>query len=212
MKPTISLNTGFFVPSLTKNQEYQAFWQWFQANLPALQQHVPQDDDILAALAAQAKTINEHLLIEIQPGEDTPYQLLISADGFRSAFPDVIGLFRCAPEIANWRVIPFRPRMDIQHHLHFEGKHISADSLWYRTEILDGVPAIYLYIDGLTEDNSDELSGATYSLLDMALGEYDVETKIGLIELRPLHDFPDPSQLKHINQLCNDIDAFYHQH
>ena len=51
------------------------------------------------------------------------------------------------------------------------------------------------------------MHGAMYLMLDAALGEYDVETKIGTIELKPLTGGPDASGLKPIKELASEFDC-----
>jgi hypothetical protein len=45
------------------------------------------------------------------------------------------------------------------------------------------IPGLYLFIPGFDEKNSAQWTQIGYLLLDNALGEYDVETKVGLIEM-----------------------------
>ena len=209
MKQLISQTTGFFVPAATNSQPHEAFWQWFEANLAFLEGHESNTEAVVGELQGQLQSVNAHLTFEIGINETGQHQLILSADGVRAVFPDVIALYRCAPSLPQWQFVPFRPRVGTDHELHYDGYDMDASKLWYRTELRDGSPALYLYIDGLTEENSDALSGATYIMLDMALGEYDVETKVGQIELRPLTEDPRADGLKKFSHISQDIDAFY---
>jgi hypothetical protein len=41
-----------------------------------------------------------------------------------------------------------------------------------------------LFIEGYSHNEHEKYAGVVYLMLDQALGEYDVETKVGFIELK----------------------------
>ena len=56
-----------------------------------------------------------------------------------------------------------------------------------------------VFVKGYDESKKSQLLHAVYLMLDQAIGEYDMETKVGFIEMRPYeelsqckkHDFAD---------------------
>lgn len=215
MKPLIPQTNGFFVPTSMNYQAHEAFWGWFIENQAHLTGPQASSQAVIRVLEQRIKELNPYLTCEIGINQASEQQLVISADGFRAAFPHVLALYKCAPVIDGWTIVAFRPRVGSLEELHCDGfdtQGVAANQLWYRTQLMDDSLALYLFIEGLTEDNSDALSEATYFLLDMALGEYDVETKLGLVELRPLTSDPQTQGLRQFSQLCREVDAFFFQH
>ncbi len=87
-----------------------------------------------------------------------------------------------APALDQWRVTAFRPRRTPINIVELEGKCVAPDNVQF--SLLDnGTSAgIYLFIPGLREGDI-VFKQIGYLLLDDALGEYDVETRLGLIKM-----------------------------
>jgi hypothetical protein len=95
----------------------------------------------------------------------------------------------------------FRQSKDTHFSLTLGGVKVNGDDIWFKAtpnwEKLD----LVMYIKGLTDRNYKTMVSASFIMLDNALGEYDVETKIGGVDLRPLPAKPDRLGLKPFHSL-----------
>ena len=109
---------------------------------------------------------------------------MINAAGIKTAFPYVESLFNNAPKLEKWEFIKFRPRRNPINDLTYGKKFIAAKDVFYQL-VKDGDKiGIILFLDGYTEAEKELYGQIGYLFLDEALGEYDMETKVGLIELQ----------------------------
>jgi hypothetical protein len=107
---------------------------------------------------------------------------VISADGLKGAFPAVVSLAKAAPELPRWQVTAFRARRTLINIVEIGGKCVDPDDV--RFSLLDNgkIAGIHLFIPGFREGDV-ALTQIAYLMLDEALGEYDVETRLGLIKI-----------------------------
>jgi hypothetical protein len=81
-------------------------------------------------------------------------------------------------------VIAFRPRSNPDEAIEARGKRVDSRDVQFTLLDNGKIPGIYLFLPGFSEDDSD-LKQIGYLLLDNLLGEYDVETRLGLIKMLP---------------------------
>jgi hypothetical protein len=114
------------------------------------------------------------------PGERR--ELVISADGDKDLFPEVVSLVKAAPDVQRWRFIAFRPRGVFPVEITVGEKIADSNDVFF--SLLDNgkVAGIRLFIPGY-ETNDLGWREVGYLLLDHALGEYDVEQKLPLIKM-----------------------------
>lgn len=199
-------------PSIRSGEDQSresAFWVWFRENLPLLEGFNDQRDLVVERMREQLDLVHHGLTFELGQSSDGTFEFIVSADGVRERFPQVIRLVKAAPGIEGWRVLAFRPRSGTEQELNFAGVRMTSERLWYRLEEEDGAPGLVLFIDGLDEEEEDVVMGAVFIMLDMALGEYDVETKLGFIEPHPLPLNPEQLGLRPFHELPDDIDRFF---
>ncbi len=91
--------------------------------------------------------------------------------------------------MSDWRVIAFRQPGEAQLRGRVRRHKSGADDLWSGLPVR-GAADLEAHIRGLTEANTRLLMGAAFILLDNALGEYVVGTRIGAIDWLPLPDDP----------------------
>ena len=163
------------------------FWRWFDAHAAQVATMQRADEPIADELAAALHEVDPRLTFEL--GVRTrPHELIISADGLRVLFPTVKKLVAAAPSLPGWRIIAFRPRQSIGTIELGSGLRLSSDAVLY-----DVLPTtrpgqrtdLALYVPGVGGADDAAVKQAVYLLLDAALGEYDVETKIGKIDWHP---------------------------
>ncbi len=158
------------------------FWQWFTANDERLF-HFEQDlKPTFDILTAAMNEVDPDLTFEFGPVEDGQREFVISAGGITRAFDTVRLLAAAAPAMLRWRVVAFRPRRALVNVIEFGGIRVDPATVQYSLLTSKTEVGLYLFIPGYDEEDS-RYGQAGYLLLDEALGEYDVETKVGMIEM-----------------------------
>jgi hypothetical protein len=162
----------------------ESFWRWFVRFESELYDFEPDRDGIFDELSAQLQKVHPNLTFEFGPSQPKR-EFVISAGGIKDAFPAVIGLAKAAPALERWCVTAFRPRRsELSATIELGGKIIALDSVEF--SLLDNgtIAGIHLFIPGFRE-NDAAYGMIGYLLLDECLGEYDVETRVGLIKMSP---------------------------
>jgi hypothetical protein len=162
----------------------EQFWNWFIAHEPELfdfdPNQVAERERIFGELQGELQKVDPDLTFEFGPNESRR-EFVISAGGIKRAFPAVVSLVDAVPALGRWKVIAFRPRRSLNI-VEFQGKRIDPHEVQF--SLLDNgkIPGIYLFIPGFREKDT-ALQQIGYLLLDEALGEYDVESRVGLIKM-----------------------------
>ena len=172
---------GLFKTEATPEQE---FWRWFQKNETNLFNFETNQEVVFDHLGAQMRKIQESLTFEFGPVTNGKREFVISADGIKIAFPAVERLYASAPKLDRWIFIKFRPRrtpMDIE----YSGVKAKVDDVYCTVEPDRGKAGITVFFRGYEAEQDKIYKGIAFLMLDQALGEYDVETKVGFIEVKP---------------------------
>lgn len=185
----------------------QDFWTWFSKNDDALFHFEKNQEKVFDALAAEMKKVDSSLTFEFGPVKNNQREFVISADGIKSSFPAVERLFAAAPKSDHWIFVKFRPRrtpMDIE----YSGVKVKASDVFYTIEPDKDNAGITVYIQGLVPDKIKIYSGIAFLTLDQALGEYDMETKVGFVQTK---SFSEPSILEKqpIKNIAQNFDVFW---
>lgn len=154
--------------------------------------HFERDQEaIFDRLQEQLVALHPALAFEFSPVIDDRREFIISAGGFREGFPAVEALMATAPSLPRWIVIGFRPRRRPIMPVTLGGKTVSPDSV-EATLLSNGqMLGVRLFFRGYVEEEREIWLQIGYLLLDEALGEYDVEAKLGLVEFMPFELYPD---------------------
>ena len=177
---------------MTSTDPHTTFWQWFQGNIDRFNRFEDDQQRLMDELTAQLHQIDDNLVHEISSANSGTRELVISADGIKESFSSVVALTKAAPDIKGWTITAFRPRVDIaQFTLRYDGTDLAAKDYYFWLQPEGEHIDLILYVPGLSEDNRKEFVNACYVLLDMAIGEYDVATKIRYIDHRPLASTTD---------------------
>jgi hypothetical protein len=175
-----------FLGSCAHASAQDEFWEWFQLNEPRLYASESDREVIFDELAAKMHAINPDLTFEFGPvAVDGRREFVISAGGIRSAFPAVEALYAKAPALKRWTWVKFRPRRLPLSDIAFGGKTVHAADVRYLMAKDGDKVGLMLFLDGYNEAEKGTLGQIGYLLLDEALGEYDMETKVGFIEFQP---------------------------
>lgn len=167
----------------SRKSKEEEFWDWFAKNDKRLFNFETDQERIFDELHGELIKIHESLVFEISRMVKGKREFVISADGIIDAFPFVESLFNAAPTMEKWTFIKFRPRLGTGFVIKLNDRKVSADDMSFILERVKYKIGIELFIDGYTQDSDAEFRRIAYILLDTALGEYDVETKIGYIDV-----------------------------
>ncbi len=169
-------------PQLETMTPQQRFWKWFAEHEGELFDFEADQERIFDDLSSQLTEVDRDLTFEFGPKILGKREFVISAAGIKRAFRAVSALAAASPRFERWLVTAFRPRRETSHTVEFRGKRVDPKDV--RFTLLDNgkMAGIRLFIPGY-HDGDNDLKQIGYLLLDTALGEYDVETKLGLIEM-----------------------------
>jgi hypothetical protein len=190
----------------------QRFWDWFVANdarLLALDAtKVKEREAMFDEIAAELQKVGADLTFEIGPrSSDGKRDFVISAGGIVSAFPRVKALTAAAPAMAHWNIVEFRPRRYPVSAVAIDDVKLDPKRVFYELSPQGEKLAIVVCIAGMVE-SSVVFKQAGYVLLDEALGEYDVETKVGGIAFMAQGEGRCEKKLT-IGELAADFDERY---
>jgi hypothetical protein len=176
----------FLVISCSQAQKSpdSTFWSWFKENEKKIFDFENDREHVFDELQIHLHKVHPDLTFEFGPREEGKREFVISADGIKAAFPAVVALADAAPSLPRWKITKFRPRRGFQSAVTHNGLKISPEQVQFTVEPDGQKVGITLFILGYDPNEHDKYSGVAFLMLDQALGEYDVETKVGFIELR----------------------------
>ncbi|HEU4479528.1 MAG TPA: hypothetical protein VFR80_13500 [Pyrinomonadaceae bacterium] len=196
-------------PRFKKTKE-EVFWNWFEKSESRLFQLETDQEAILDEISGALTACAEGLVFEISKENNGKREFIISADGLEELFPAVEKLAAAAPKLERWTIIAFRPRMDDYSgfKLNYAEKTFDPAEMWFRHFIEDRNFDLIVYYPDYNEDERNRFVAATYILLDMALGEYDVVTGIRYIEHELLPPNPEDEGLRPFRELRRIFDEY----
>jgi hypothetical protein len=162
------------------------FWRWFAKNENALYEFEGDIESGFNAIALELVKVDENVTFEISsPDVSGRRQFVFTAGGIRSSFPAVELLVDTSPQLARWKFVKYRQRAIDLLNVEFDG--MKVDPLDVHCVIVkDRSPSkvgILMFFDGYTERKRDVFANIGYLILDQALGEFIVETRVGVIEI-----------------------------
>lgn len=162
------------------------FWRWFSDNENTLNGFEDDVESVFDAITQELVKVDENVTFEIStPDASGKRQFVLTAGGLSSSFPAVEQLVDSAPQLERWTFIKYRQRADKLLNIEFGSLQINPDNVHY-VVVKDQNPAkagILLFFADYVEKQHDEFANVGYLILDQALGEYTVETRVGIIEM-----------------------------
>jgi hypothetical protein len=183
----------------------QKFWHWFKDNESSLYDFEKDQARTFDRLSAALHKVNPNLTFEFGPKKNGRRDFVISADGIRGAFPAVEGLYASAPPLPHWNVIKFRPRRDPMD-ISVGGVTVKAETVLVEVIPNSGKADLTVIMPGYAQETSNAYKQIGYLMLDQALGEYDVETRIGAISFVATPVSGNKTAV-HLEQLPKVVDA-----
>jgi hypothetical protein len=180
------------------------FWQWFESHEAALFAFEQDQERVFQELNRALGAFHADLTFEFSPVVKGRREFVISAAGLKSAFPAVEALHAAAPKLPRWIFIKFRPPRTPINDLEYGGKHVRARDVHYLlfADQNPKVLGVMVFLEGYDPAEKQSLWGQIgFLLLDEALGEYTMETKVGSVvfqsrdskyfaQARPLAELP----------------------
>ncbi len=160
-----------------------AFWSWFADNEQRLFTFESDQDAVFAELGRRMESVHQDLAFEFGPVRDGRREFVLSAGGSVAAFSAVEALHAVAPELARWTCIAFRPRRTPLNDLAFGEKQVRVDDVHYLLAKDGDRVGVVFFFDGDVEKRT--YAELAFLFLDEALGERDVETRVGFVECEP---------------------------
>jgi hypothetical protein len=158
-----------------------AFWAFVAAHA-----HELQAEPIDAATAELQRVLSASHpgVIALLDADGAHRTLVLTADGDRAVFPAIEAMYRTRPQLAGWDIVAFRPRETRrpQAPIAIGERTLDPQSVHYVAERRDGKLDLVVFVPGYTPRDK-QLARLAYIALDHAVGEYDVETRLGAISL-----------------------------
>lgn len=186
------------------------FWQWFVDNQKFIQNFENDQDNVISKIISKIKKVHSDLTFELSSLKDNGKRdFIISAGGIISAFPFVESLFKAAPELEEWEIIKFHPRRSIDYNIKLGDKDISAKDVCFHLYPDEKLKVgIIIFLPGFSESEFEIFGNIGFLILDLILGEYDVETKIGHIDFDSTES-ENFDQAKPVLSLAAEFDEYY---
>ena len=164
------------------------FWDWFGKNENRLFNLEKEQNKLLDELKVQLNKIDTNLVFEFSTIQNGKREFVISADGYKKSFPAVEKLFNAAPKFERWVITKFRPRREKLYNIDYKGIKVTPDEVAFELVPHNNKINITLFIKNYNESDKSIYGAIVFLFLDAALGEYDVETKVGAIDMKSSKD------------------------
>lgn len=188
-----------------KTDPVSELWAWVAGNraniVEALKSgHSQRFGVLVEQLSERLHKVNPDLCPEMGMSSPDELEIVISANGIRDFFPDVLKLVQTAPAMPGVKLTPFRQRAPGFGLEMFERKIAPAHITFVS---IDEGPrlGVDVYVDADLDEKQRGMVG--FIMLDQTLGEYDVATALGSIVFHPGRH-PDGRPL---DELVAEVDA-----
>ncbi len=175
----MSLFSGF------KKSKEDLFWKWFEKHSAELLRSNNASEPIYDRLTEELRKVDNRLTFEFSvPKSREVKEFTISVDGIVEAMESAIQLFNARPSLADWNIKLFRQRSGAAFNIQMNGIEIKGeDSRFLLVKDDPGRVGILLFYQNFDESLRQDLRNISYIFLDTILGEYDVMTKVGVLEV-----------------------------
>jgi hypothetical protein len=167
-----------------------AFWAWFVNNEERLYAFEADQDTVFEELLNRLALVHRDLTFEFGPVREGVREFAISAGGIKEAFPAVRTLAAASPQLPRWRILPFRQRRPPDDIVSIQGLTVALAGVRFELRPEGGKAGIVLFMPGYTKEDNSRYVTLAFLLLDAALGEHDVEMKVGRVDVHALPPGP----------------------
>ena len=187
---------------------YDIFWDFFVENKSEIEQFEQNPDGVCDAIGKVLSSVAPELDFEMGKHPDGYFEFILIAGGVYNNIEKVVEVYNAAPEIKNWVVVPFRPRQFLSP-LEFPDRVYDPADFYYQSCVVEDRTCVKIHIKDYTPEAEAEFGSIAFMFMDIILGEFDVMTKIGVVEMDFLPDNPIGIGLKPLSALAEEIDARY---
>lgn len=187
----------------------EKFWAWFQKNEEKIFYFEKDQENIFNELSLRMNKVNPDLTFEFGPvGDNGKREFVISAGGIKSAFPFVESLYSSSPSLKRWVFIKYRPRRSPLQDIDYGGISVAVKNVKYKMFKDKDKVGLIIFIEGYNKEQEIIYGNIGYLLLDEALGEYDIETKVGFIEFQG-NDSKYYERSQPLSELAEAFDEYF---
>jgi hypothetical protein len=173
--------------SKNKSPEQQ-FWEWFGKNEKMLYDFEKDRNRTFGKLKTALSKVHPDLTYEFGVEKDGTREFVISADGLKEALSAVESLYAAAPAMQGWKFTKFRPRCGAPQCIRFNDFEVRPEDIEISVEADGDKAGLTLFIRGYEESRKNVFMGAAFIMLDHAIGEYDMITKVGFIYIKSFEE------------------------
>lgn len=162
------------------------FWRWFTENEDVLHDFEGDIHHVFEVITIQLAEIDENVTFEISSVDAAGVRIFaFTAGGIGSSFPAVERLVDTSPALKRWRFVKYRQRVADLLIVEYDGKRVDPIDVHYVIvkDQCSSKAGILLFFEGYVEKQRDVYASIAYLMLDQALGEFIVETRVGIVEV-----------------------------
>lgn len=191
----------------------EEFWNWFKENeenyFSFHQQNEVTKEILIEHFLDKLHAFCDGLYFKMGgfPGEKQ--QLIITAEGDIDYFEKVEELVSAAPKFKDWDIIPFKPALEGEFIVEYEGIELDSSELWFLPMQNHEDPkqfGLILGIPNFDPEERDRYLGAAYQLLDTLIGEKTTTEDIHFLDLDLLPENPEEDGYLNVSELKRYID------
>lgn len=179
-----------------------AFWRWFAAHKDEVATIQATRTPIVDSLVAELHKVDPRLTYEVGNNMQ-PREIIITADGNKDGFPAVVALTAAAPVIPGWKVIPFR-QPQAHDSVEMGGVLLRTDDIYFHATPVEGHRLSLMLWVKPTRELTPRILQLAGLLVDSAIGEYDLATRLAGMEMQKGDPPPDAHPLR---ELAKRVDA-----
>lgn len=196
--------------SKNKKDSQAEFWDWFVSNEASIWSIERNQVKVIRMVSEALNRFQPGLAFEIgMDVVDGKREFIISADGISSNIPKVESLYLSAPVLARWQIMKYRQRSAFGGEIHMAGKMISAEDVRFQIFNDGEKVGILLMFGDFSDEKRNQFAGIGFILLDKALGEQDVMTRVGFVDLAgPESNFY--ADARRLPELPKAFDEYFH--
>ncbi len=185
------------------------FWHWFINNEELLYNFEKNKESIFQQLSVEITKVHPDLSFEFGPIKDGKREFVVTAGGLISAFPAVELLCTKAPLFKKWVIIKFQPRREPTI-FNIGGFQVKPEDIEIAIVQDNSKVGLTIFVQNYDKSKYTQFKQAIYMVLDQAIGEYDMETKVGFIDLET---FDSESSLKRysVKDFPFEFDTLYNK-
>ena len=160
-------------------------------------------------LESKLSVINPKFVFEFSPVlENGKREFVLSADGHKDAFSDLIYLYVKSPFLKKWDFVLFKQGSDVEPTIKLEGDFtLSWEDVQFEYKKTTAGLSFDFYIKGYTEGKEKIFGNALIMLMDSYIGEYDAVMQTYSIGVHPLLD-SDTSDYYKFKALKNVVESY----